>query len=206
MLGVEPEANEPELIQWEDVQGLMWELKQAAHGLLGREGNAGSVHTTQLVNSALKRLIPKGSNWEEVCWADRQAFFKDAHFTMRRLLVEYARRRQRRRQIGVGGFDTEHITPLVQAGVLDLDHLVTDAADSPALAEAVAEALEELDRLYPKQQLAAIVQHRAFDGLGQAEIARLLDVTERTVRTHQKLAYALLRKALAKFYRGEPEA
>jgi DNA-directed RNA polymerase specialized sigma24 family protein len=62
------------------------------------------------------------------------------------------------------------------------------------LAEALARALEELEQKYPKH--AAVIQHRVFEGLGQGETARLLELSERTVRTYEKLAYALLRKAL----------
>jgi RNA polymerase sigma factor (sigma-70 family) len=187
-------------ISWDDVQGLMQDLKQTARWLLGREGNAGSVHTTQLVNSALKKLVPKGRDWQEVTWEDREAFFKDAHFSRRRLLVDYARKRTRRQQVQMGAFETEHVAPLAKAGVFDLDRLVVDAAASAELAEAVATAIAELEQFYPRQQLAAIVQHRVFDGLGQEEIAKLLGITDRTVRTYQKLAYALLRKALAQYY------
>jgi len=195
-----PELQEASPVNWDDVQGLMLDLKQTARWLLAQEGNAGSVHTTQLVNSALKKLVPKGRDWQDVTWEDREAFFKDAHFSMRRLLVDYARKRNRRQELPLGGFETEQVAPLAKAGVFDLDRLVVDAAASAELAEAVATALMELERFYPRQQLAAIVQHRVFDGLGQEEIAKLLGITDRTVRTHQKLAYALLRKALARYY------
>ena len=89
---------------------------------------------------------------------------------------------------------------LVKGGELNFDRLVEDAAASAGLAQAVDEALEELDRLYPQLHLGAIVQHRVFDGLTQEEIARILDLTDRTVRTRQKLAYALLRKALKEYF------
>ena len=187
-------------VTWDDVLDLIDALKQRARELLAREGNAGTVHTTQLVNSALKKLSPKARDWQEITWEDRQAFFKDAHFAMRRCLIDYARRRQRRGHVQAGDFDTEAVVALSQSTTFDLDRLAWDAAERAELAEAVDAALDELDKKYPGKNLAAIVEFRAFEGLGQAEIARLLDVTDRTVRNHEKLAYALLREALQPFY------
>src|ERR1051326_4242112 len=135
-------------VTWDDVQDLMDSLKQRAHELLAREGNAGTVHTTQLVNSALKKLIPQAKDWQEITWEDRKAFFKDAHFAMRRCLIDYARRRQRRGHVQAGGFETEAVASLSQSNVLDLDQLAWDAAERVELAEAVDAALEELERQY----------------------------------------------------------
>jgi RNA polymerase sigma factor (sigma-70 family) len=190
-------------ITWNEVQDLMDALKQRARELLAREGNAGTVHTTQLVNSALKKLTPKAKDWQEITWDDRKAFFKDANFAMRRCLIDYARRRQRRGHVQAGSFETEAIASLSQSAALDLDRLAWDSAERVELAEAVDAALDELDREYPGKNLAAIVEFRVFERLGQAEIGRLLDITDRTVRNHEKLAYALLRKALQPFYRDE---
>jgi len=187
-------------VTWDDVQNLMADLKGLARSLLAREGNAGSVHSTMLANSALKKLAPKSKDWSEITWESREAFFKDAHFSMRRLLVDYARRRARRRLVQVGGFESEAIAPLVKTGALDLDQLVVNASESVELAEAVAAALEELERKYPDRPLAAVIQYRVFDGLGQAETAKLVQLSERTVREYEKLAYALLRKALRPYF------
>jgi RNA polymerase sigma factor (sigma-70 family) len=187
-------------VAWDDILEFMDELKRAARSLLANEASAGSVLTTQLVNSALKKLKPKDKQWQDVNWSDRASFFKDAHFAMRRLLVDYARRRKTRAHVQVGSFETECVVELTAAGQLDFDRLVQDAAASAELAEAVDAALEDLDRQYPELQLSAIVQHRVFDGLTQEEIGKLLDITDRTVRTRQKLAYALLRKALRQHF------
>ncbi len=187
-------------VTWDDVQGLMNDLKQTARSLLAREGNAGSVHSTQLVNSALKKLAPKAGKWDDVAWSDRDSFFKDAHFSMRRLLVDYARRRIRRNQILAGGFETEQVEALARTGELNLDQLMVNAAESEGLAEALTLALDELEQAYPERRLADIVQFRVFEGLGQLEIATLLGVSERTVRTYEKLAYGLLRKALKAYF------
>ena len=187
-------------VTWDDVASFQEELKRTTRALLAQEGNAGTVHTTQLLNSALKKLVPKQRDWREVSWKDRDAFFKDAHFAMRRRLIDYARRRKVRKEVKAGGFESEAVGPLVAAGALNLDRLVDQTAANAGLAEAVDRALAELDRLYPGQRLAEIVQHRCFEGLTQVEIARLLGFSERTVRDREKLAYALLRQDLTGFF------
>ncbi len=194
-------------VTWEDIAGLQTDLKQAARALLAQEGNAGTVHTTQLVNSALKKLVPKGRDWTEISWANRRFFFADAHLAMRRVLIQYARARnnlKRGAQVRVGGFESEFLRPLADGGVLNLDRLADQAATRAELAEAIDRALAELDRLYPGKDLAEIVQLRSFEGLTQEEIARVLDLSSRTVRDREKLAYALLRKELAAFF-NQPE-
>jgi DNA-directed RNA polymerase specialized sigma24 family protein len=183
-------------VTWADVQNLMADLKGMARSLLAREANAGSVHSTMLANSALKKLVPRSQDWREITWESREAFFRDAHFSMRRLLVDYARRRARRAHVQVGGFESDAVGSLVKIGALDLDRLVVNASESVELAEAIAAAFEELERKYPDRPLAAVIQHRVFEGLGQGETAKLLQLSDRTVRTYEKLAYALLRKAL----------
>jgi RNA polymerase sigma factor (sigma-70 family) len=187
-------------VTWHDVQDLMEALKGRARELLAREGNAGTVHTTQLVNSALKKMAPKTRDWEEVAWEDRKAFFKDANFAMRRCLIDYARRRERRAHVQAGNFGTEDLAAIFPAKILDLDRLVWDAAEKLELAEAIDSALQQLEESYPGRDLAALVELRVFEGLGQAEIARLLEVSERTVRKQEKLAYALLSRALQPFF------
>jgi RNA polymerase sigma factor (sigma-70 family) len=197
----QPSTEAP--VTWNDVRDLMDALKMRAHELLAREGNAGTVHTTQLVNSALKKLTPKARDWLEIEWKDRKAFFKDANFAMRRCLIDYARRRHRRGHVQVGNFETEAIASLPASSKLDFDRVAWDAAERVELAQAVDAALNELDKQYPGKDLAAVVELRVFEGLGQSEIARMLGVTDRTVRNYEKLAYALLRQALQPFFSSE---
>lgn len=187
-------------VGFDDVGLWLAELKAAARGLLRLEGNAGSMHTTQLVNSGLRKLCPKAKDWQEVSWKDREAFFKDAFFAMRRVLIDHARRRAARREVQAGNLASEFTAPLAAAGALDLDRLVDRATSSAELATAVDQALLDLDAAYPGQQLAEIVQHRLFSGLGQMEVATMLGITDRTVRTREHLAYAHLREFLGRFF------
>ena len=190
-------------VTWDDVAALQDELKRTARAMLAREGNAGTVHTTQLLNSALKKLNPKTRDWHEVSWENREAFFKDAFFAMRRVLISYSRRPGRKKEVKAGGFESEHIAPLAQAGVLNLDRLVDHAAERAELAEAMDRAFAELDRLYPGKHLAEIVQHLSFEHLTQTEIAAMLEISVRTVYERRELAYGLLRQELAEYFPGQ---
>ncbi len=200
-LKAEPAADGP--VSWADVAAFQEALKRDARALLAREGNAGTVHTTQLLNSALKKLLPKGRDWREVSWENREAFFKDAHFAMRRLLIDYARRRKARNVVKAGSFDSEGIAPLVAAGALNLDRLVDQTSERAKLAEAVDRALDKLDRLNPGQRLAEIVQHRCFERLTQQEIGKMLGESADTVRKREHRAYGLLAHELKAFFSGD---
>lgn len=197
-------ADEEE-ITWNEVESLLSELKGTARGLLAQEGNAGTVQTTQLLNSALKRLVRRSPDWREVSWSNRESFFKDAFFTMRRVLIDYARRRAARREVKAGGFESEQVARLTEAGVLNLDRLVDRAVERAELAEAIDQALADLDQYYPGQHLAEIVQHRAFAGLGQKEIGIMIGESADVVRKREHKAYALLHVALADFFQQPGE-
>lgn len=194
------ELRGTEPVTWDDVGELLQDLKATAHGLLRQEWNAGTVHTTQLLNDALKKLIPRKCDWQDVAWKDRTAFFKDAFFAMRRMLIDYARRRKVRAEVKVGGFEDEHIAPLTEARLLNFDRLIDRAGERAELAQAVDEALSELEATYPGQELASIVQHRIFNGLAQKEIAQMLGVTDKTIYNRIQLAYAFLRLKLGTFF------
>jgi RNA polymerase sigma factor (sigma-70 family) len=193
-------------VTWDDVAAFQETLKREARALLAHEGNAGTVHTTQLVNSGLKKLLPKRRDWREASWECRDAFFKDAHFAMRRLLIDYARRREARKSVKAGAFDSNGIAPLTTTGVLNLDRLMDAAGANAALADAVDRALAELDRLYPKQRLAEIVQHRCFEQLNQEEIGKMLGISADAIRKREHRAYGLLRAELNSFFADETSA
>ena len=204
-LSDEPPADGP--VSWDDVSALWEELKGAARAWLAKEGNAGTVHTTQLLNSALKKLVSEGRDWREVSWQNRTHFFADAHQAMRRKLIEYARARnaQKRDAVRVGNFGSEFVNPLAESGILNLDRLVNQSAAHAELAEAVDRALAELDSHppYRAQHLAEIVQFRCFERLSQKQIGRMLDLPPDTVRKREHRAYGLLRDELKAFFRGD---
>ncbi len=71
------------------VNRLIGELKGMAHRHLRRERVGHTLDTATLVNEAFLRLMNQG----QVQWKDRFHFMAVASMAMRRILVDYARRR-----------------------------------------------------------------------------------------------------------------
>ena len=112
---------------------------------------------------------------------DKEHFFRLAARAMRRVLIDAARRRNAAKR-GEGmapiTLDTGLAEPIVAVDVLALD-----------------QALDRLAAAEPR--LAKVVELHFFAGLDFTEIARLLDVSERTARRDWRAARALLELALS---------
>ena len=139
------------------------ELRAIAHRQLRGERADHTLGTTGLVHEAYLRLVDQ----RRVDWHDRARFFALASRVMRRVLVDYARRR---------GAKKRH-TPMPPA---TLDDSIAAADDQAELLVAIDEALSRLAELDPRQ--ARVVEMRFFAGLTEDETAELLGVSARTVR------------------------
>ena len=145
------------------------ELRRIAHRQLRAEQAGHTLSTTAVVHEAYLRFADQG----EAEWVDRGQFFAVAARTMRRLLVDYARRHAAARRGGP------------HRARLDLDAL--ELADAPAIAvveraDALLALDEALDRLRAvEERLARVVECRYFAGLTEAETAEALGVSQRTV-------------------------
>ena len=139
------------------------ELRRIAHGYLARERPDHTLRTTALVNEAYLRLV----NASRVQWQDRAQFFAAAAGSMRRILVDYARRFHAHKRGGGRG-----------AALLDEESLLIEQR-----AEMLIALDEALDRLAAMDgRLCRVVECRYFAGLSDAETAEVLGVTARTVR------------------------
>jgi serine/threonine-protein kinase len=157
------------------------ELRRLARGFLSRERPDHTLQPTALVNEAYLRLARQQS----VNWAGRTHFFAVGANIMRRLLIDHARGRGRRKRGGDMRKVTleERITP--GAGrELGLDELLSLDA-----------ALTELAAIHARQ--AAIVELRFFGGLTVPEVAEHLGVSKRTVESDWSTARSWLRERLA---------
>ena len=160
------------------------ELARIAHRQLGLEATGHTLSTTALVHEAYLRLVDQ----TRAQWADRAHFFSVAAHSMRRVLVDHARRHRAARR---GGAHRRHVS---------LEAL--DAADAASLAAgdradilvAMDEALAQLATLDPRQ--ARVVECRFFGGLTEAETAEALGVTARTVTRDWVKARGWLYQAL----------
>ena len=145
------------------------ELARIAHRQLGLEATGHTLSTTALVHEAYLRLVDQ----TRAQWADRAQFFGVAAHSMRRVLVDHARRHRAARRGGVNRRD-------VSLEALEaIDPASLAAGDRADILVAMDEALERLAALDARQ--ARVVECRFFGGLTETETAEALGVTARTV-------------------------
>jgi RNA polymerase sigma factor (TIGR02999 family) len=160
------------------------ELRRMAHRQLGGERGGHTLSTTAVVHEAYLRLADQ----REVQWENRAQFFALAARTMRRILIDYARRYGAARR---GGPDRSPI---------DLDALERAGESALAVGEraesllALDEALERLSAMDPR--LGRVVECRFFAGLTEPETAEALGVSPRTVARDWLLARGWLYREL----------
>ena len=159
------------------------ELSRLASTRLRTESDGHSLGTTALVHEAYLRLVDQ----TRVEWRNREQFFAVASEAMRRVLVDHARRRRRMKR--GGGRERVELTD-------DLSPAINSYLHESRVDEVLAidEALNRLVAFNP--QGARIVQLRFFVGLSNAEVAEVIDSSERTVRRTWVLAKAWLRREL----------
>ena len=150
------------------------ELHRIAASYMADERREHTLQPTALVNEAFLRLV----GWNKVRWQNRAHFYGVAAQVMRRVLVDFARSRQR----GKRGAGALHVT-------------LNEAYDRPAPARD-ADLVELDDTLRVLEQLSArqcrVVELRFFGGLELEEIAHVLGVSVGTVRRDWSLARAWL--------------
>jgi len=145
------------------------ELARIAHRQLRLEVPGHTLSTTALVHEAYLRLVDQ----TRAQWADRAQFFGVAAHSMRRVLVDHARRHRAARRGGVHRRDV----PLEALEASDAANLA--AGDRADILVAMDEALDRLAALDARQ--ARVVECRFFGGLTESETAEALGVTARTV-------------------------
>lgn len=154
------------------------ELRSLARRYMNRESAGHTLQPTALVNEAYLKLV----NQDKVDWHGRTHFFAVGATTMRRILVDHARRRGRQKH--GGGF--KRVT-------LDESLAVSPGKDEDILA--VDDALERLEEIDPQQ--AKIVELRFFGGLKVDEVAEVLGVSKRKVEAEWTVIRAWLRRELS---------
>ncbi len=153
------------------------ELRRLAHYHLRREREGHTLQTTALVHEVYLRLYGHA----EPEWANRWHFFAVAARMMRRILVDYSRRRDAGKR-GSG------------AVLVQLDDALTAVAQPNFDMLALDEALEQLANL--DERKCSVVEMRFFAGLQAKEIAAILKTTEATVRRDWMIAKAWLYRYL----------
>jgi RNA polymerase sigma factor (TIGR02999 family) len=139
------------------------ELRAIAHRQLRAERADHTLSTTALVHEAYLRLVDQ----RRADWLGRTHFFAVAARVMRRVLVDYARRRVAKKRDGA-----REMIPLDTAVIA-----VDEQADMLVALDDALSRLGELD-----QRLVHVVEMRFFAGLTEEETAEVLGVSARTVR------------------------
>jgi len=153
------------------------ELHRMAAGYLRGERPGHSLQPSAIVNEAYLRLLGRqGANWQ-----NRAHFFAVAAQSMRRVLVEHARRRETLKRGGQGSrylLDTVVLTEPRSVDLIALD-----------------DALAKLTALDEEQ--GRVVELRFFGGLTEEEVAEALEVSYSTVHRKWLLAKAFLHRELS---------
>ncbi len=160
------------------------ELRRIAHHQLAGERTGHTLSTTDLVHEAYLRL----SRETHSEWTGRAQFYAIAARVMRRVLVDYARRRGAARRGGPGQR---------RIALEDAEFLAADALAVATVGEelvALHEALERLSAL--DVRLGQVVECRFFGGLTETETAEALGVSRRTVANDWVMAKGWLYRAL----------
>ncbi len=153
------------------------ELRRLAHRYMVRERPGHTLQTSALVNEAYLRLIDQ----KDVHWQNRAHFFGIAAQMMRRILVDYARKRRYDKR----GGDARPVS-------LDEAMIVSDARAAEVVA--LDDALKGLVEIDPRK--SQIVELRFFGGLSIEETAEVLAVSPGTVMRDWTLAKAWLRREI----------
>jgi RNA polymerase sigma-70 factor (ECF subfamily) len=156
------------------------ELRRLAASFLQRERSEHTLQPTALVHEAYLRLADQ----RHLGWESRAHLLAISARMMRRILTNHAVARAAERR---GGKDAVRLT-------LDDAIEVYDSA-GPKLLD-LEESLQKLEKLDPRQ--AQVVEMRFFGGLTVEEIAGVLDVSPRTVKSEWSVAKRWLRRELAR--------
>ena len=138
-----------------------------------------TLQPTALVNEAYIRLV----GLDQMEWQGRAHFLGMAARTMRRILVDHARRKSAQKR-GSG------VTLL---SLQSFDGRIETSDDVDLLS--LNDALEQLEQASERQ--ARIIDLRFFGGLSIRETAEILDVSPETVKKDARFALAWLRTQLA---------
>jgi RNA polymerase sigma factor (TIGR02999 family) len=160
------------------------ELHALAHIRMKKERAGHTLDTTALVHEAYLRLI----EIRQVEWRDRAHFMAVASRIMRRILVDYARKRGSLRR----GGDWVRVELDTADGPAD-DPTDGPAEDAAAILE-LDQALTRLEALSERQ--SKILEQRFFGGLTLEECAEALGISLTTVKRDLRTARAWLAQEL----------
>ena len=153
------------------------ELRALAGRFLSRERADLTLQPTELVNEAYLRLVDQ----DRTEWQGKTHFFAIGAQTMRRILVDHARSKLRKKR----GARPQRV---------ELTESLRISTERVEDVLALEEALEKLEKMDRRQ--ARIVELRFYGGLTVSEVAKVLDVSKPTVEREWVMIRAWLRREL----------
>ena len=161
------------------------ELRRVAEARLSSEQSGHTLTPTALVHEAYLRLVEQ----DRTEWQSRSHFFAVAALAMRRILINHAKTRERKKRgAGVVAMDLDDAEKLSATAMPFSDE---GADDLVALDDALT-ALKEFN-----EDGALVVEYRFFGGLQLKEIAEVVGVSEVTVRRRWTAARAWLKREIS---------
>ena len=154
------------------------QLHGLAHRHLRRERPNHTLQTTALVNEIYILLAGQ----RRLDWKDKGHFFSVCAHLLRRILVDYARHKNRAKRGG-------GLPPI------DLESAPIMSAERSAQVVLLDEALNRLEHI--DQRKHKIIELRYFGGLTTDQIADLMGISPRTVMRDWQLAKAWLRREMS---------
>ena len=151
------------------------ELSRIARVAMSNERQNHTLETRALVHEAYVRLVDA-----DVDWKDRAHFMALAARTMRRILIDHAKGRNRDKRGGRVVHVTLELAPGMEAPSIDI--------------LALNEAMEKL--ALQDSRKSGIVELHYFGGLSQEETAEVLGLSLTTVERELRLARAWLRREM----------
>jgi len=153
------------------------ELHRLAKRELARGGAPTSLSVTTLLHEAYLDIAMREGN----CFPDRPRFIGYAARVMRGLIIDHARSRN----------------AIKRGGEFEITSLETELGEHLADAKelsSISDALDQLAKVEPK--LAELVDMKFFCGLSFAEIAALVNLSERTVQRRWEKARIYLHRSI----------
>jgi RNA polymerase sigma-70 factor (ECF subfamily) len=155
------------------------ELRRLAARYMRGEKPGQTIQPTELVHEAYLRLVGQ----QPIAWQGRSHFMAMAATSMRRILVERARKKLAEKHGGGGA-------------KIQLDEALVFSPDKSKDIVALDEALKQLEALSPRQ--SRIVELKFFGGFEMEEIAELENVSLRTAKADWSHARAWLHREIAR--------
>src|SRR5438270_5959927 len=153
------------------------DLRKMSRYQMSRERSNHTLQPTALMNEAYLKLAREA----KLEWQSRTHFFAVASRAMRQVLVDEARRRQRKKRLG-------------EVTLLPLNEALVFSPEISKEVLALDRALDALAAELPRK--SQVAEMRYFSGMSVQEIAEILKISPNTVMRDWNLAKAWLRRRI----------